>query len=74
MKPNAYKFWNISLHGPKAGDLHAVRFHGQIDAALSHADELECGVDFDITKIVVALESQSEPNNQLSNSGHQPTP
>jgi len=67
MKPNKYKFWNISLHGPKAGDLHTVRFHGSIDAALAEADELECEVDFDITKVVVALDAESSANN-----GHEP--
>ena len=62
MKPNKYQCWNISLHGPKACDLHTARFHGSIDAALAEADELECEVDFDITKIVIALDSDSSAN------------
>lgn len=69
MKPNKYKFWEISLHGPKAGDLHTVRFHGSIDAALAEADELESEVDFEITKIVVALDADSSANVR-----HEPRP
>jgi hypothetical protein len=75
MKSNKYKFWKIELHGPKAGDLYAARFHGRIDGALAEADELECEVDFDITKIVVALDSDSSANQNLvqpakCNNGH----
>lgn len=56
MKSNKYKFWSISLHGPKREDVHTVRFHGQIDSALAEADQLESEVDFDITKIVISIE------------------
>lgn len=65
MKPNKYRFWKIELHGPKADDLYTARFHGQIDGALAEADELECEVDFDITKIVVALDPDSLANAEL---------
>ena len=66
MKSNAYKFWNITLTGARAADTHTVRFHGTIDAALAEADEQECEVDFDIVKIVVALDADS-----LANAAHE---
>ena len=55
-KPNDPHRWHVvlsSLLPNRAEQSLTTSFVGTVDGALDHADELECEVDFEVTKIVI---------------------
>lgn len=56
MKPNKPHYWTITLSGkfePGKKRIEQIEIIGDIEAAMQHADELECAVDFEVLRFEI---------------------
>lgn len=53
MKNNPERTWSIQYWGDRDDDYQQVNFRGTLDQALSHADEEECELDYQVVRMSI---------------------